>query len=98
MSSARLPELAALDRMFGIEGAEGRAAPRELKDNEVVTGEIVSEFVDKTGHEQYLVETDRGDFVAIPKEAGAEFSAGDSIEATRTGSSYDIAMEQDYER
>ena len=96
MPSARLPELAALDRLFGIEGAEGRAQPRELRDAEIVSGVIVAEFVDKSGRDQYLVESDRGDLVAIPREARAEFSKGDQIEATRTGSSYEIALENDY--
>jgi hypothetical protein len=96
MASARLPELAALDRMFGIEGAEGRSEPREIRDNEVITGDVVAEFVDKSGREKYLVETEAHNFVAIPKEASADLAVGDSIEATRSGSSYSIAIENDY--
>jgi hypothetical protein len=79
--------------MFGIEGAEG---PRPLRDNEVVQGSIVAEFTDKAGHEQYVVETDQNAYVAIPKEAAADFSVGDSIEATRAGSAYEITAERDY--
>ena len=99
MPSARLPELAALDRMFGIEGAEGRSEPREMRemrDNEIISGDIVAEFTDRSGHEKYVVETDQNAYVAIPKASAPEFSVGDSIEATRTGSTYDIAIEHDY--
>jgi hypothetical protein len=51
----------------------------------VVSGDIVAEFVDKSGHEKYLVETEKNGCVAIPKEVGAEFSVGDSFGATRSG-------------
>jgi len=96
MSSARLPELAFLDRMFGIEGAEGRSEPREIRDNEIISGDVVAEFTDKSGHEKYLVETEAHTFVAIPKAASAELSVGDSIEATRSGNSYNITIDNDY--
>jgi hypothetical protein len=45
-----------------------------------------------------IVETDRGEFVAIPKEVGVELSKGDDIEVTRPGSAYKIFLENDHER
>lgn len=98
MSSARLPELAALDRAFGIEGAQGKPEPRELKENETISGEIVADFRDRSGQENYLVETDNGEIVVIPKEQDSELSKGDEIEATRTDKGYEVELDNGYGR
>jgi hypothetical protein len=82
--------------MFGIEGAEGRSEPREIRDNEVITGDVVAEFFDKSGREKYLVETEAHNYVAIPREASPDLAVGDSIEASRSGNSYSVAVENDY--
>jgi len=98
MSSARLPELAALDRAFGIEGAQGKPEPRELKENETISGEIVADFRDQSGQENYLIETDKGEIVVIPKEQESDLSKGDEIEATRTDKGYEVELDNGYGR
>lgn len=98
MSSARIPEFAALDRAFGIKGAEAKQEPRELKENETISGEIVADFRDQSGQDNYLVETDNGDVVVIPKEHGSDLTRGDQIEATKTDAGYDVALDNGFER
>ena len=101
--SERLPELAALDRMFGIEGArdgEGGTdkALREMRVGESATGEIAAEYVDREGQSQYLIETEQGEQLVVPKAADMDFDRGDEVEVTRTDSGYDIAGDYGYGR
>ena len=98
MPSARLPELAALDRAFGIKGAEGKPEPRALRENETVSGEIVAGFRDRSGHDKYLVETDRGEIVVIPKEASPDLEKGDEVEVSRTEQGFEVTSDNGFER
>jgi len=98
MASARYPELQALDRLFGIEGAQAKVEPRELKQDETVSGEIVAQFRDDGGQENYLIETNSGEMIVVPKEASSDLSKGDEIEATRTSQGYALELDGGYER
>ena len=97
--SERLPELAALDRMFGIEGArDGDKAPREMRVAESATGEIVAEYLDRRGQPNYVIETDQGERLVVPKTGDMDFTKGDEVEVTRTEAGYDIAGDYGYGR
>jgi hypothetical protein len=77
------------------------AQSRPMQENETISGEVVADFRDKAGNEFHLVETDKGEMVAVPKEPEMYGlpSVGDDIEVTRNAdNSYDVSLDNGYGR
>ena len=95
------PEVAVVAHMLSGESKNEplrEKEPRELEIDETAIGKIVAQELDKSGDARYVMETNRGERVAIPMEEGMDFAMGDEIEVTRTKAGYDIADELDYGR
>ena len=101
LESITPPEVAVVSHMLSGETANETVReqePRELEMDETAIGKIVAQELDKSGDARYVMETDRGERVAIPMEEGMDFAMGDEIEVTRTKDGYDIAEGYDYGR
>ena len=72
--------------------------PRELAIDETAVGKIVVEELDKAGEARYVMESDRGERIAIPKMEDMDLSVGDEIEVTRTRDGYDVTEDFEYGR
>ena len=66
--------------------------------DETALGKIVAEERDQAGEARYVMETDRGERIAIPRMEDMDFSTGDEIEVTRTQAGYEIADGFEYGR
>ena len=101
LDSITPPEVAVVAHMLSGEASNEpvpEKPPRELEIDERAVGKIVAEERDQAGDARYVMETDRGERVAIPRMADMDFSTGDEIEVTRTNAGYEIAGDFEYGR
>ena len=95
------PEVAVVAHMLSGETSNEpvrEQEPRELEIDETAMGKIVTQELDKAGEARYVMETVRGERIAIPMEEGMDLSVGEEIGVTRTKAGYEIADDLDYGR
>ena len=101
LDSITPPEVAVVAHMLSAETSNQpvpEKPPRELAIDETAVGKIVAEEFDKAGDARYVLESDRGERITIPRMEDMDFSTGDEIEVTRTQAGYDIAVDLEYGR
>ena len=101
LDSITPPEVAVVAHMLSGESKNEplrEKEPRELEIDETAMGKIVAEELDKAGEARYVMQSDHGERIAIPREEGMDLSVGEEIEVTRTRAGYEIADDLDYGR
>ena len=95
------PEVAVVAHMLSGESTNEpvrEKESRELEIDETAMGKIVAEELDQSGEARYVMQSDQGERIAIPREEGMDLSVGEEIEVTRTKVGYDVAEGYDYGR
>ncbi len=93
-SGPRDATLNAIDKAMGIKGARvAEAEPRQMELGETIEGEVIDVQFDQDKQVSYIVETDRGERVKVPQPVDLEFEKGDTIEATRTDTGYEVSAD-----